>query len=357
MQTHRRHCGPDGLTFNQTYGELGDATILRDDSLRCLVPDDAVILSAALTSNDVFNESHRCTPARLRVATIDYEDCYHLHLSYEADEVRIDWVADPADPDIWRAIESWKKHGTVFLTFVDEYQEHFVRLPYINTDWNIPQGKPQTYHFSDEKIVDGFIDVDLTGVNRVHWKYQNREAAAFSRYFSVNALHTATLDRYFEFRKSLTTNPPMGVAPALKLRGTTTNSCLQDIRLKAEQTCRGHLVYSQQLPEEISSRIKEPFCLCFALSTVHKNRNDLLLTDRVDVQEHYDNGYQNWGPTMYIGCFQIDFDDNGTPGFQNGANERFPVLFLGEHDWSLMIYSWDKAMMYCPPSPESYWTP
>jgi hypothetical protein len=355
MQTHKRHCGPAGWTFNNTYGELSDVRIFRDDSVRCLVPDDAVILSAGLTSNDVFNESHDCTPGHLQVATIDYEDSYHLHLSYEADDVRIDWVADPTDPEIWRAIESWKKHGTVFLTFVDEYQDHLVKIPYIAADWDIPQGKPQSYHFSDQKILDGFLDVDLGATNHARLKFVYRDAPRFSRYFSINALHTATLDRYFEFSESLTTSPPMNVAVALKLRGTATNRCLQDIRMKAEQTSRGYLVYPQQLPDEISARFEEPFCLCVALSTIRENCNDIFLSDWVDVHDGYHCEHRKWETTMYINRVQIDFDDDFVTIFRSGTGERFPVLFLGEHGWNLMIYRWNQEMMSAPVSDESYW--
>jgi hypothetical protein len=352
MESKIRHRGPTKWAReDRTYGELGNANSLRDDAVRRLVPDDVVILSAKLAANDMFTEAHPCTPARLQVKVI-IESTF-LHLACEANGVRIDWVADLGDPEIWRAIDSWKKHGTVFLAFVDEFHDHLAKIPFIDGDWDILRPDFTNFHFSDPEIFHTFLEADIGAVDYVEREFMDDETNKNYRYFSANLLHTATLDANCHFSEQLQAHPLMNVAPTLNLRGTTTNNFMRGIRMKAKQTSRGQLVYSQQLPENISSRIEEPFCLCVALSTAHENHNDLFLTDWVDVQAHYDDACQQWNATMCIGRVRIDFDDDGTPGFENGTGERFAVLLLGEHDWSLMIYSWNQEQMN-PPDDEDF---
>ncbi|EIM96273.1 hypothetical protein WQE_34646 [Paraburkholderia hospita] len=332
---------------------MSDASSLRDDSVRHLVPGDAVILSAGLRANDVFTKTHPCTPARLQVKVI-IESMY-LHIAYEANGVRIDWVADLGDPEIWKAIDSWKKHGTVFLALVDDFRDHLVKVPFIAAQWDIPRPDFTNFHISDPRIFDTFLEADIGAVDYAEREFMEDEANRNHRYFSANLLHTATLDANCHFFERLKANPLMNAAPTLNIRGTTTNSCMRDIRMRAEQTSRGHLVYPQQLPDEIASRIKEPFCLCAALPTTNENRNDLFLTNWVEVHGSYDHARQQLEATMYINRVEIDFDDDGTPGFENGTGERFPVLLLGEHGWSLMIYSWNQEQMNPPTDDDFFW--
>ncbi|MFM0652212.1 hypothetical protein [Paraburkholderia sediminicola] len=353
MESKIRHRGPAKWSRkDSTYGELGDANSLRDDAVRCLVPDDVVILSAGLTVNDVFTEAHPCTPASLQVKVII--ESKYLHIAYEASEVRIDWVADLGDPEIWRAIDSWAKHGTVFLAFVDEFHDHLVKVPFIDDQWVIPRPDFSNFHHSDSEIFNTFLEAE-GAVCYVRCEFLDDENKKNHRYFSCNVLHTATLDANCHFSEQRQAHPLMNVAPTLNLRGTTTNSFMRGTRMKAEQTSKGQLVYPQQLPEDISSRIEEPFCLCVALSTIHENINDLYLTDRAEVQARYAARSRQRDATIYIGRIRIDFDDDGIPGFEGGTGERFPVLLLGEHDWCLMTYSWNQEQMHAPDDEDFFW--
>ena len=354
MESKIRHGGPaKWARKDSSYGELGDANSLRDDAVRCLVPDNVVILSAGLTANDVFTEAPPCTPASLQVKAI-IESTY-LHIAYKASNVRIDWVADLGDPEIWRAIDSWAKHGNVFLTFFDELQDHLVKIPFMVEQWDVPRPDFTNFHHSAPKIFDNFVEGDIGARYYVEREFLDDENDKNHRYFSVNFLHTATLDANCHFSEQRQAHPLMNVAPTLNLRGTTTNSFMRGTRMKAEQTSRGQLVYPQQLPEDISSRIEEPFCLCVALSTVHDNSNDLYLTDLAEVHDRYDEKSRQWDATIYIGRVQIDFDNDRTPGFEDGTGERFPVLLLGEHDWCLITYSWNQEQMNAPDDEDFFW--
>ncbi|ASL47809.1 hypothetical protein bAD24_III10460 [Burkholderia sp. AD24] len=354
MENKIRHRGPlKWARKDSTYGELVNANSLRDDAVRCLVPGDVVILSAGLTANDVFTEAPPCTPASLQVKAI-IESTY-LHIAYKASNVRIDWVADLGDPEIWRAIDSWAKHGNVFLAFFDELQDHLVKIPFIGEQWDTPRPDFSNFHHSDLKICDNFEEGDIGARYYVEREFLDDENNKNHKYFSVNFLYTATFDANNLFFEQIHAHPLMNVAPALTLRGTTTNSFMRGIRMKAQQTARGRLVYPQQLPKNISSRIEEPFCLCVALSAVRDNRSDLFLNDHAGLHARYDDKSRQWEATIYIGRVQIDFDNDRTPGFEDGTGKRFPVLFLGEHDWSLMTYSWIQEQMNPPDYEEFYW--
>ncbi|EIN01530.1 hypothetical protein WQE_08492 [Paraburkholderia hospita] len=124
--------------------------------------------------------------------------------------------------------------------------------------------------------------------------------------------------------------------------GSSTNRLLDHVREMVCNTLQSVWLLTSELPDEISSKIKETGCLCITLPEHWEGDVERLAQGPHEVVNRFLGDSKICDTYMVVGGSQVELNC-WILQFLKSLRSQFPVLFLRGDDWHLVVYPWDTS--------------
>jgi hypothetical protein len=339
------------------YAELTDVAGITGNMSSLALPSDAIILTARLQYPDVLEQQQARNDGHLDLTEYKNSSRDLLIFTYQTETVRLVFAANPGDPEAWKAIDSWTKHGKAFLLFQFEDQHVMLTPRFDSSITEIARPDFSNFAFVDSRtrkknrFVKAYIDdFERESATRdVFFNAGDMDGTCSFQYHLVHWIHTKTTEEYLAFLDEKATwedeNPTAvtnALLPPIGCSGTSSSDALEEMRSKSQTEVHCGIIPTKLLPEEVQGLVLEDKCVCIRVPDDFVDNDELLKSWAIDSYTRIDHEMQRKVTYISFGSGHVEVFGLSILNFLDTIEVQFPVLFLRAESWLLKIYDWHE---------------